>query len=275
MAIFIGPGGVPISSPDRSTIGGIKHCKKIGLNALEVEFVRGVNMSPELAEQVGKIAKGLGIRLSAHAPYYVNLLSERLQIVKVSIQRILDTLDRAERMGADAIAVHAAYYGKLTPEEAQNKMESVTKEILEKADKLGIKKVKLGYETMGKASQWGSLEEISELCRKFHGKVIPYLDWGHLFVREGGKIDYGAVLEHMKKLGISHINSHFNCVKFSLASKQYVDVHVPIAEKHPDFAELAKLLVKRKTDITLISETPILEQDSLNMKRILEKLGVF
>ena len=271
MAIFIGPGGVPISSPERTTISGIKHCKKIGLNAMEVEFVRGVNMSKEMAVEVGKVAKEIGIRLSCHAPYYINLLSDKKAIVHASIQRIIDTLDRAERMNADAIAVHAAYYGKLSKEEAQKKMESITKEILEKADKLGIKKVKLGYETMGKASQWGSLEEISELCRKFHGKVIPYLDWGHLFVRGSGKIDYAGILEHMKSLHIAHINSHFNSVKFSSASKAYVDVHTPIAEKHPDFAELAKLLVKRKTDITLISETPILEQDSLNMKRIIEK----
>jgi deoxyribonuclease-4 len=271
MAIFLGPGGVPISSPDRSSIGGIKHCSKIGLNAMEVEFVRGVNMSPEMAVEVGKVAKELGIRLSCHAPYYINLLSDKKSIVHASIQRIIDTLDRAERMGADAIAIHAAYYGKLSKEEAQKQMESVTKEILEKAEKLGIKKVKLGYETMGKASQWGSLEEISELCRKFHGKVIPYLDWGHLFVRGKGKINYEAILEHMKKLGIEHINSHFNSVKFSSASKQWVDVHVPIASKTPDFAELAKLLVKRKTDITLISETPLLEQDALDMKKIIER----
>ncbi|MEM2874165.1 MAG: TIM barrel protein [Candidatus Nanoarchaeia archaeon] len=273
MAIFIGPGGVPISSHDRSTIGGIKHCSKLGLNAMEVEFVRGVNMSKEMAVEVGKVAKELNIKLSCHAPYYINLLSEKKSIVHASIQRIVDTLDRAERMNADAIAVHAAYYGKLTPEEAQKKMEAITEEILSKAEKLGIKHVKLGYETMGKVSQWGSLEEISELCKKFHKKVIPYLDWGHLFVRGNGKIDYEVILEHMRKLGISHINSHFNSVKYSSASKQYVDVHVPIAAKSPDFAELAKLLVKHKTSITLISETPVLEQDSLRMKEILEKIG--
>lgn len=272
MAIFIGPGGVPFTSPDRSTISGIKHCSKLGLNAMEVEFVRGVNMSKELAEEVGKVARELGIRLSCHAPYYINLLSDKKSIVHASIQRIIDTLDRAERMGADAIAVHAAYYGKLSKEEAQKKMEAITEEILGKAEKLGIKHVKLGYETMGKASQWGSLDEISALRKKFGNRIIPYLDWGHLFVRGGGKIDFAEILDFMEKLGIKHINSHFNSVKFSTASKAYVDVHTPIATKNPDFAELAKLLVKRKTDITLISETPILEQDSLNMKKILEKV---
>ncbi len=271
MAIFIGPGGVPISSSERSTIGGIKYCAEIGLSALEVEYVRGVSMSQELAEEVGKIARELGIRLSAHAPYYVNLLSDKKAIVHASIQRIIDTLDRAERMGADAIAVHAAYYGNLSEAEAEKLMQDRTSEILEQMDKLQIKHVKLGYETMGKASQWGSLDEISALRKKFGARVIPYLDWGHLYVREQGKINYETILEYMKSLHIEHINSHFNSVKFSNASKQWVDVHTPIAEKHPDFAELAKLLVKRKTDITLISETPLLEQDALAMKRIIEK----
>jgi deoxyribonuclease-4 len=272
MAIFLGPGGVPISSPDRSTIGGIKHCAKLGLNAMEVEFVRGVNMSKEMAVEVGKVAKELGIRLSCHAPYYVNLLSDKKAIVKASIQRIIDTLDRAQRMGADAVAVHAAYYGKLSKEEAFKQMISVTEEIVAQMEKAGIKTVKLGYETMAKASQWGRLDEIIEIHKKFKKHIIPYLDWGHLYCPDG-KLNFAEVLDKLKELGIKHINSHFNCVKFSSASKEWIDVHVPIAEKHPDFTELAKLLVKRKTDITLISETPVLEKDSLEMKKILENIG--
>lgn len=271
MAIYLGPGGSPISSPDRSSISGIRQCAKLGLNAMEVEFVRGVNMSEELAEEVGRVAKELGIRLSAHAPYYINLLSEKKTIVHASIQRIIDTLDRAERMGADAIAVHAAYYGELSKEEAQQKMEEVTSEILDKTEKLGIKHVKLGYETMGKASQWGKLNEIAALRKKFGSRVIPYLDWGHMYCPDG-KEDFEQILDEMEKLGIKHINSHFNCVKFNAKTKQYVDIHVPIAAKTPDFAELAKLLTKRKIDITIISETPLLEQDSLAMKRIIEKI---
>ena len=270
--IYIGSGGVPISSPERSTIGGVEHCARIGLTAMECEFVRGVNMSPKLAEEVGEVAKVNKIRLSVHAPYYVNLLSDKKIIVKQSMQRILDALDRAERMGADAVAVHAAYYGKLSEEEAQKQMLIVTEEIVAHMEKLGIKHVKLGYETMAKPSQWGSLSEISEVHKRFPKKVIPYLDWGHLYCSDG-KLDFGTVLKHMDSLGIRHINSHFNCVKFSEKQKGYVDVHVPVKEKHPNFEELAKELVKRKVGITLICETPLLEQDALAMKKILEKAG--
>jgi deoxyribonuclease-4 len=273
MAIYVGPGGVPISSPDRSTIGGIKHCAKLGLNAMEVEFVRGVNMSPEMAIEVGKVAKELGVRLSVHAPYYINLLSDKKTIVKASIVRILDSMHRGMLMGADAVAVHAAYYGKLNQSEALKKMKELTKIILEEAEKRAIKNIALGYETMGKASQWGSLDEIIELYDIFKPKLIPYLDWGHLFVRAQGTINYSEILDKLKKLGIKHINSHFNCVKYSKTSKEWVDVHDLVRTKNPDFEPLAKLLIDRKVDITLISETPVLEQDALEMKAILEKLG--
>jgi endonuclease IV len=36
---------------------------------------------------------------------------------------------------------------------------------------------------------------------------------------------------------------------------------------------LAKEILKRKIDINIISESPILEQDSFKMKKIFEKLG--
>ena len=272
MAIFIGSGGIPISSPERSTIGGIKHISKLGLNAMEVEFVRGVNMSPQLAEEAGKVAKELGIRLSVHAPYYINLLSDKKSIVHASIKRILDSLERAERMGADAIAAHAAYYGKLSKEEAQKQMIDITTQIVENMEKLGIKNTKLGYETMGKASQWGKLDEVIDIYKKFRKHFVPYLDWGHMFCPDG-KEDFAKILDELKDLGIKHINSHFNSVKFDAKSKKYVDIHVPVAAKTPDFAELAKVLVKKKIDITLISETPLLEHDALAMKRIIEKEG--
>src|SRR3989304_6238479 len=129
MAIFVGSGCVPISSPERSTIGGVEHCARIGLNAMECEFVRGVNMSPALAEEVGQVAKANKIRLSVHAPYYINLLSDKKELIRNSIKRIIDSLDRAERMGADAVAVHAAYLGKLSESEASKLMLDRTSDI--------------------------------------------------------------------------------------------------------------------------------------------------
>ncbi|PSN89793.1 endonuclease IV, partial [Candidatus Marsarchaeota G1 archaeon OSP_B] len=73
--IYVGPAGVPISAKGGSTIDGIKTVRSLGLNAMEVEFVQGVRMSPEMAKEAGKVAKELNVRLSVHAPYFINLCS--------------------------------------------------------------------------------------------------------------------------------------------------------------------------------------------------------
>jgi len=268
--IFLGPAGIPIASKERSSIAGIKTVKELGLNAMEVEFVRGVNMSPATADEVGEVAKEFNIRMSVHAPYFINLCSEKKSTIEESKKRIFDSADRAERMGADAIAIHAAYYSGLTPQQAYEKLKEGFHDVLDKMKEKGIKNVKLGIETMGRSSQFGSLDEVIKFCKEVKG-VVPYIDWAHVFVRGNGEINYSAVFDKIKILKLKHINSHFEGVKKNKKG-QFVDVHVPI-DNNPQFEPLAKEVLKRKVDITIISESPLLEQDSLKMKKILEKLG--
>jgi len=269
--IFLGSGGTPISTPDSSTQSGIKQIAKLGLNAMEVEFVRGVKMSAATAREVGKLASELGVRLSVHAPYYINLLSGDAAVVKASKQRILDSIDRADEMGADAVAVHAAYYGKNTPEEAQNGMKDVVGEIVDKMKASGTNIV-LGLETMAKGAQWGTLGEILDLHKRWK-VIVPYLDWCHIWARNNGSIDYAEILDRLHKAGIKHVNSHFSNSKYNSNTKKWQDIHVPMGFSRPKFDELAHEIVKRKVSITIISESPVLEVDSLRMKRIFEKLG--
>lgn len=49
-----GTAGVPGSSKDRSSVAGIARVRELGLDAMELEFVRGVNMGKETAKQVKK-----------------------------------------------------------------------------------------------------------------------------------------------------------------------------------------------------------------------------
>lgn len=270
MKIYLGPAGVPTVSKERSTLGGIKTVSEIGLDAFECEFVRGVKMQPKMAEEVGILAKELGINLTVHAPYYINLCSQKKSIIEASKRMIFDSADRAERMGAEAVAVHSAYYSGLNPDQAFEKVKEGFKEIHDRMKSSGIKNVKLGCETMGRWSQFGSLQETIELAKKLKF-VIPYIDWSHLFVRGKGKIDFENIFDKLKILKLDHIYSHFQNVQKNKKG-EYVDVHVPL-DHSPSFEEFAKVLLKKKVDITIISESPILEQDSLKQKKILEKLG--
>src|SRR4030067_1275108 len=112
MIIKLGPAG----SPAKSTLEGIREVKRLGLQSMEVEFVRGVHMGIPLAKECGAEAKKHGIELSVHAPYYINLASEDPKKQKESIQRILDSAERGNCLGVREIVFRPAYFGKADKE---------------------------------------------------------------------------------------------------------------------------------------------------------------
>jgi len=66
---------------------------------------------------------------------------------------------------------------------------------------------------MGKRTHLGTLEEVIEIYKQVKG-VVPYIDWGHTFARQGGKINYDQILDLLiNELKLPHINSHFEGLK--------------------------------------------------------------
>ena len=265
--IRLGPAGIGVGCKGSSTTDGIKYVHEIGLNAMEIEFVRGVKMSIELAEQCGKIAKELDIELSVHAPYFINLCSTERAKVIASEKRILDSVGRAHAMGAKVVVYHPGYYGKMSVQQAYDAVKEATKEILEKMKEKKIK-VNLGMETTGKHSAFGTLDEIVKLCKQLK-QCVPVIDFAHIYARQGGKINYDKVLDAIKQLRLKHLHTHFSNIEFTDKGERR---HLALDSK-PSFKSLAKELLKRRLNITIISESPILEKDSLKMKRMLERLG--
>lgn len=272
--IFLGPAGIPTITKG-GTVEGIKDVAKLGLNAMEIEFVRGVKMGNDLAKECGKVANELGIRLSIHAPYYINLSSNENEKIEASKKRILDSAEKGYLMGANVVVFHAGYYGKLTEEETYKKIKKACEEMLDQMKAEGWNDVLLGLETTGKVSQWGTPEEIIKLCKELKG-VTPVIDFAHIYARNVGRIDYGEILDKFDKLELKHVYCHFSCIEYSpvgMTGKGNERYHLTLDKKKPDFEALAKEILKRKMNITIISESPILERDSLVMKKIFEKLG--
>lgn len=266
MKIYLGPAGIPLISKDKSTVEALEDIANLGLNAFECEFVRNIYLKPEDAEELGERARELGIRISVHAPYFLNLCSEKERIVENSKKRILVSLDRAERMNAECLVIHAGYYGKLTKEQTFEKIKEAMEDVLSRFEG----DVKVAVETMAKESQFGSLDEVIELCKEVE-RVIPLVDFAHIYVRNNGFIDYCEIFDKLKVLRLKHISSHFSGVKYNLNKKRFVDVHTPI-NYHPPFKPLAEEIVKRDLNITIICESPNLEKDALRMKEIFERL---
>ena len=273
--IWLGPAGIPVTSKDRSTAGGLLRVKELGLNAMEVEFVRGITLSVEAAREVGKIAKKLKIKLSVHCPYFINLCSPEKKKVEASKKRIIESARRASAMGADIVVFHPGYYGKLSPEEAYELVKSADEDMVDRLRGEGIRKVKLGHETTGKLSAFGTLDEIVRLCREVP-QSVPVVDFAHIYARQGGKIDYEKIFEKLKPLKLKHLHTHFTSMEWTPAKNGKGGNerrHLPLKVGKPPFEPLAREILKRKINITIISESPVLELDSLEMKKIFEKLG--
>ena len=254
------------------------YLKEEGLNALEYQAVRGVKISQESAQQLGKNAAEADIWLTIHGPYYINLSSENKDTISASKQRLIESLKAAQWMGAHAVVFHPGYYGSYTPEEALKMCISAMKEVVEEAKNLGIAKVHLAPETTGKTTQVGGLDEIIEMCLEVEN-VIPAIDWAHIHAREQGSLntinDYALVLDKLEsRLGaeyVKNLHCHFSKIEFGKGGEKE---HHSLDEKEygPDFRLLAKVLVERGIEPVVISESPILDKDAIKMKAIFEEI---
>ena len=264
--IKLGPAGIPISAKGGTSLDGVMKCVELGLGAMEVEFVRGVGMKNETAEELGSAAAEAGVDLSIHAPYFINLCSAEKAKVTASKQRIMESCERGRHMGAKIVVFHPGFFGKLTKEQAFEKIKIECAQMAEEIKRNGWK-ILLGLETTGKHSSFGSLEETVAIAKDVKG-CVPVVDFAHLYARSMGNINFSEVFDAVKHFG--HLHSHFSGINYTAAGERN---HLPISVKKPDFNEVAKAVMAKSMDITIICESPLLEQDSLIMKQTFEKLG--
>lgn len=267
MAVYIGTAGIPISLMGKSTSEAITQLPSLGLNALELEFVRQIYIKKEFAKDLKPIAEKAKVKLSVHAPYFINLASQKKEVIGRSKGIILRCLEIADAAGASPVVVHVGYYSGRSKREAYE----LTKKGLIEIRKKYKGKVNIGIENMGKQKSFGTLDEVISLSREIKG-VVPVIDWGHHHARTNGGLktekDFEYILNRLKKeLKIKQLHTHMTCLKYEKGNEKH---HLSLEAKSPDYRLLAKVLKKRKEDITIISESPILEKDALLFKKWLE-----
>jgi len=260
--IRLGPAG----SPANSTFEGLSKVKELGLNAMEVQYSHGVGMGLPLAKRVGEERKRVGIELSVHAPYYINLASDEDEKVDASKKRILESCKRAHLMGAEQVVFHPAYYGKHEPDDTFSVVADAVKGMQKAIEKEGWN-VRLAPETTGKHSAFGSLDETVRLVKETACSMC--IDFAHLYARNNGQIDYARIFDTLKTLGTEHFHMHFSNINFGEKGERN---HL-VLDHQPDFRPLAKEIMDRDVDCTIISESPVTWKDSLKMKEIFEKMG--
>lgn len=263
-----GPAGYP--SKGKTPEGSLRYTKELGLNALEVEFVRGARISVERAQAVGKVAKDLDIRLSCHAPYFISFNSENQETREKSVGWVMDTAKAAHHLGAYIIVIHAASYGK-SPDTALRSVIDGLTICKEKMDDEGIKDVILGVETMGKKGQFGTLKEISEVMNEVDG-VRPVLDVAHVHARAVGGLktekDMKDLIDEFFPLCGDIAHFHISCIKYG--EKGEIS-HLPLSTKDPDMQLLANVLGDSNQECTFICESPLIEEDAVVFRDMFPK----
>ncbi|MBI4392259.1 MAG: TIM barrel protein [Euryarchaeota archaeon] len=274
--IFIGPAGVPLSCKGRTVMEGIQHVQELGLNAMEVEFVRGIRMDEAYATEAGRLARDLGVRLSVHSPYYTNLASDDEKTIQKSIDKITLSGKMADLMGADVVVCHPGFYTTLGKRESVKKAIKTTETIMQYFEE-GKFQVKLGLEIMGKQQTFGDIQEVKEVCEAVPG-TTPVIDFSHVHARSNGGLktrdEFQRVFNAFESLNVKHWYSYVTGVKYVNGSELY---HVPIKKGDMDVDNLVEVVLDNAYDITIISNSPIVEHDAMFVKihfeRALEKRG--
>ncbi|MBN1188562.1 MAG: TIM barrel protein [Dehalococcoidales bacterium] len=274
--LLFGTGGIPHSSlKPKTLINGIRRIAELGLGCNELEFVYGVRMSEAEADQVASAAVKYKVRLTAHAPYYINLNSHEHDKLLASQDRLLQTAHVASLCSVADVVFHPAFYMKDDPAEVFVRVKQILYGITAEI-KRQKKSITLRPELMGKNSQFGSLEEIVALTAEVEG-LSPCIDFAHLHARTGkynSYYEFKSVLNQIeKKLGRSALdNMHIHVSGINYNNKSGEIMHLNLRESDFAYAELLQALKEQEVKGVIICESPNLEEDALHLQETYNKV---
>jgi len=269
--LLFGTAGIPLRSKGSPTAEGIADVRKLGLDVMELEFVRNVHISREKAPEVKKSAEQNNIVLTCHAPYFINLNSLEKPKLKASINRILSSARIANLCGAWSVCFHPGFYQQSTKEESFKRVRNAIKEISDTL-KQENNKIWLRPEITGKETQFGNIEEVLELSQEFNN-VMPCVDFAHFHARTNGKYnsykEFCSILESIeKKLGKKGLeNMHIHITGIAYGEKGEKN-HLNLKDSDLKYEELIKALKDFNVKGVAISESPNIEGDALLVKKI-------
>jgi deoxyribonuclease-4 len=272
--LLFGTGGIPHSSKTPSTIDGIRRIAELGLGCMEMEFVRGVKMGEAAARLVAETATKEGVKLSAHAPYFINLNAREPEKITASQGRILQTARIAAICGAESIIFHAAYYLGDPPEKTYLTVKKYLAEVMSQLRREN-NRVWVRPEVMGKPSEFGTVDEILSLCAELEGVGIG-MDFAHWHARSGGFNSYpefASILQQIKqRLGEQALNSMHIHVSGIAYGKKGERKHLNLSESDLKYTELLKALKDFGAKGIVICESPSLEEDALLLQETYHRL---
>lgn len=258
--------GVPLSAPKGSgTIEGIEYAESLGINAMEMEWVQSTPKNPDHVAEVAATAVRCDFQLTVHGSYFINLCADDREKLEASKQRIILALSMAQIAGALSVCVHPAFYQGKSSAQAIESVRHATDDILKFKQKL-FPDVNLAYETMGKQTQFGTLEELLIISKEFD--LYPCIDISHMYARANGRMSsiqewkelFDTYEEYLGKKSLQAMHLHMSGIVFSEKGEKK---HIPLEECPFDWRSYVKLLKERKVGGILVCESPLMEKDTL------------
>lgn len=272
LSFRFGTVGSPTSTPKKpgGSVGAIMRLAELGLNGLELGWVRAVRVSEEMCANIKAASNENNVSLSIHAPYYINLNADDQEWPK-SRQRLIDSAHYGNLAGATDIIFHPGTYFGRPPEEvlpiALKRLESCLEELRQANNP-----VILRPETMGKSAMLGSLEDTLEMGKALPG-VEPCIDFAHLHARagDGSMNTYDEWMQVLEKyasaLGdsaLQRLHIHLSGILYSEKGERE---HLPLEEADLDLGAILLALKTSGAGGRMLCESPILEEDALLIKK--------
>jgi deoxyribonuclease-4 len=272
LSFRFGTVGSPISTPKKpgGSVGAVLRSSELGLKALELGWVRAVRVTEKTCAEIQVAGAVNDVLISVHAPYFINLNADEEEWPK-SRQRLMDAAVYGRLAGATDIVFHPGSYFERPPAEvlplAIERLQGCVDE-LRQAGTL----VTLRPETMGKSAMLGSLEDTLEMSHTIPS-VQPCLDFAHLHARPGDGsmntyIEWAQVLErYAKALGdqaLKSLHIHLSGIEYGEKGERE---HLKLEDADLDLKAILRALQEFKAAGRILCESPIMEDDALNIKR--------
>jgi deoxyribonuclease-4 len=278
LSFQFGTVGSPKGTPKKpgGSVGAIEFSKSIGLEALELGWVRAVRVSEATCAAIKQTGEEQGVGLSVHAPYFINLNADETEWPK-SRQRLMDAAHYGNLAGCTDIIFHPGSYFKAEPAEvlkvAIPRLQGCVDEL-----RAAGNPVTLRPETMGKSAMLGSLEDTLEMSTSIEG-VEPCIDFAHLHARPGdGTVntydEWAGYLETYGKAlgddGLKRLHCHLSGIEYGPKGEKN---HLIFEEADLDLDALLRALKDFNCAGRILCESPIMEEDALIMMKAWKKVS--
>jgi deoxyribonuclease-4 len=272
LSFQFGTVGSPKGTPKKpgGSVGAIQFSKLLGLEALELGWVRAVRVSEKTCAAIKQTGEEQGVSLSVHAPYFINLNANDEEWPK-SRQRLMDAARYGNLAGCTDIIFHPGSYFGNDPAEV---LKIVIPRLQGCVDELRTagNPVTLRPETMGKSAMLGSLEDTLAMSTAIDG-VEPCLDFAHLHARPGdGSVntydEWAASLESYGKAlgeaGLKNLHCHLSGIEYGPKGEKN---HLIFEEADLDLYALFQALKNFDCAGRILCESPVMEEDALIMMK--------